>query len=190
MATHKRECHFDDNGNIIDGVKVWRYSELESRILFEVRKEKNPRDDETASNDNSNEPSTLIDKITGNNNAKDDKNDDDTERNPDQSVNNNQFQVNASDVIPQENSNDSNCSNQPKTVAKKSKVIFQENSNDSNCSNQTKTFTKKSKVNFQGMPTCSPININTLGLRISPRVDSMKENIEAMKERSCKKTKT
>ena len=166
MATHKRECHFDDNGNIIDGVKVWRYSELESRILFEVRKEKNPRDDETASNDNSNEPSTLIDKITGNNNAKDDKNDDDTERNPDQSVNNNQFQVNASDVIPQENSNDSNCSN------------------------QTKTFTKKSKVNFQGMPTCSPININTLGLRISPRVDSMKENIEAMKERSCKKTKT
>lgn len=53
LATHKRECHFDDDGNVIDGMKVWIDSELESSILFEVPKEKNPRDDETASNDDS-----------------------------------------------------------------------------------------------------------------------------------------
>ena len=100
MATHKRECHFDDNGNIIDGMKVWTDTELESSILFEVPKEKNPHNDESASKENSNDPSTLINRITGNNNAKDDKRYDDTERNPDQSVENNQFQINANDIIP------------------------------------------------------------------------------------------
>ena len=93
----------------------------------------------------------MIDKITGNNNAKDDKSNDDAERNPDQSANNDQFQVNANDVVPQENSDDSNCSNQPNAVAKKSKVSFQE------------------------MPKHSPININALGLRRSLHVDGMKK---------------
>ena len=85
--THKKECHFDDNRKIIDRVKVWTDSELESSILFEVPKKKNPRNDEITSKENSNEPSTLMERISGNNNAKDDEKYN-TIRNPDQAVEN------------------------------------------------------------------------------------------------------
>ena len=68
-------------------MKVQTDSELESSILFEVPKEKNPYNDEITSKENSNELSTLIERILGNNNAKDDEKYN-TVRNPDQSVEN------------------------------------------------------------------------------------------------------
>ena len=55
---------------------------MESSILFEVPKEKNPRNDEITSKENSNEPSTLINRIKGNDYTKDDKKYDDTEKSP------------------------------------------------------------------------------------------------------------
>ena len=64
-------------------MKVWKDTELESSILFEASKEKNPHNNEIASKENSNELLALIDRITGNNYVKADKKYDDTERNLD-----------------------------------------------------------------------------------------------------------
>ena len=81
--THKQECHFDDNRNIIDGIKVFIDTEIERSILFEVPKVKNLRNDEMASKENSNELSRFIVRITENNNTKDDKKNNDTKSNLD-----------------------------------------------------------------------------------------------------------
>ena len=42
-------------------------------------------------------------------------------------------------------------------------------------SDQPKNVTKENRVNFKGVPKCSPINISTLVLKISPIIDNMKK---------------
>ena len=147
LATHKRECYFDDNSNIIDSTKVWTDTELESSILFEVPKEKNQDKVNASSEDNNNRHNTNV---TRNNNAEQKENIASTERNPDQLVHIEQTQINANDVIPPSNSTVSISSNQPKNVA------------------------KKSRVQFKGMPKYSPTNLDTVGLRRSPRIANMR----------------
>ena len=39
LVERKRECSLNDNGDIIDGIKMWTDSELESSMLFEVPKD-------------------------------------------------------------------------------------------------------------------------------------------------------
>ena len=94
----------------IDSIEVWTDIELESSILFKVPKEKNSYNNERVSKGNSNKPLQLINRIIGSNNAKDNKENDNTERNLNKSIDKNQFQINTNDTIPQENDNDSNSS--------------------------------------------------------------------------------
>ena len=62
-----------------------------------------------------------------------------------------QTQMNANDIIPPSNSTMSISSNQPKNVA------------------------KKSRVQFKGMPKYSPTNLDTVGLRRSPRIANVRQ---------------
>ena len=50
----------NDEGAIIDGMKVWTGIKLESSVRFEVPNEKIPRDDATSANDNAFGTSTPI----------------------------------------------------------------------------------------------------------------------------------
>ena len=52
LAIHKRECHLNEEGDIIDVKKVCTETELESSMLFEFPKEKSPIDDTTSANGN------------------------------------------------------------------------------------------------------------------------------------------
>ena len=140
LATHKRECHFDDNGNITNGTKVWTDTELESSILFEVPKEKNQLEVNMLYKDNKHHTPN----VARNNNAHN-ENIAHTERNPDQSVHIEQTPLHANDVIPPSNSTATMRSNQPKNVAKKSRVC-------------------------KGMPKYSLTNLDTVGLKRSPRI--------------------
>ena len=73
----------NDDGAIIGGTKVWTETELEISIIFEVPKEKNPRDDEKSANDNSLGTSTPTNDITNNDLAQEDKSSGAVERNTD-----------------------------------------------------------------------------------------------------------
>ena len=73
---------------------VWRFRQIQSWKAV-------PHDSKIVSKENSNELLKLIDRIIGNNNAKDNKKNNDTKRNLDQLVdNNNQFQINTNNIIP------------------------------------------------------------------------------------------
>ena len=148
LATHKREYHINDKNEIIDGTKVWTDTELESSILFEVPKENNSDNVDNAT-ENANGVSQTLD--TGNNNVAE------TTENANGS---------SHDTTVTGNRDGTNRSHEPLVI---------NNPSSPNAMDANSNASQKKKVIFQGVPKYKPVNVNTIGLRRSPRIAELKK---------------
>ena len=147
LRKQHREFHLDENDQIISNANTWTESDLESIILFDVPKESN-NDNESSAINKSNSSSAKA-----------------TQTTLEIQNLNDQYQLDTHDV-----------NNNQETSTQASTMTIEESptaSDEPQPEQQIAPTRSQLKVTFPGLPICDPVDVNTVGLRCSPRLATL-----------------